>query len=270
MAAPPVIAQPVADFPGWYVFSSPGPLNDCDPIKSTPQWLSGARPTAWPIFDNNASTLVAAPDNSLPTVVNVTPQNVSYDCVTSDGEIKWDAPTVNKAAGTLTINGTVYFDGSVTAGPDSGSMPIQYVGKGALYASGTFLLKNSTFCVVMKVQGNTYSCDATTWGGQADPDVLVIVTNGAGSGGSDPQSQVANGDGIEIKGSSFQGALYATHTIEIDTTSSGVQAPMVSTTEIISQTGGSPFPILANVPFGTPGNPITLFSPGQPSFYRDG
>jgi hypothetical protein len=122
----------------------------------------------------------------------------------------------------------------------------------------------------MKVQGNTYSCDATTWGGQADPDVLVIVTNGAGSGGSDPQSQVANGDGIEIKGSSFQGALYATHTIEIDTTSSGVQAPMVSTTEIISQTGGSPFPILANVPFGTPGNPITLFSPGQPSFYRDG
>jgi hypothetical protein len=46
--------------------------------------------------------------------------------------------------------------------------------------------------------------------------------------------------------------------------SSKMQGPVVSDTTIFNQTGGSPFPVLAKVPFGTPGNPIITFELSAP------
>jgi hypothetical protein len=240
------VPRPVADFVGWYAWSKPGPLNPCDPAQSS-------APSTWPQFDNNTVR-----DNSLPTVVDLTPAT-GYTCkVDNNDYISWN-PSTHK----LSISGTIYIDGSVT----STSSPVDYDGNGAVYASGTFLLKNVTFCAIPKTSN---SCDETTWGAQTSPDdLLVFATDGVGTGGSAPADQVAAGDGIEIKGSNFQGALYGTHTIESDTTSSS-QAPMVSETEVISQHGGTPFPVLLSVPFGIPGNLPTQFIAGQPRFYRDG
>jgi hypothetical protein len=240
------VPRPVADFVGWYAWSKPGPLNPCDPTKSS-------APATWPTFDNNTVR-----DNSLPTVVDLTPAT-GYTCKIDDKNlISWNPGTKK-----LTVIGTIYIDGSVT----SSSSPVDYDGSGAVYASGTFLLKNVTFCAIPKTNN---SCDETTWGSQTSPaDLLVFATDGVSTGGSSPADQVPVGDGIEIKGSSFQGALYGTHIIESDTTSS-TQAPMVSETEIISQHGGTPFPVLLSVPFGIPGNLPTQFTAGTPVFYRDG
>jgi Tfp pilus assembly protein PilX len=241
---PPPITPPVANFPGWYHYSKPGPLNPCNPTLSS-------APSTWPTFDNDTTL-----NNSLPTVVDLTP-TTGYSCVVdSTHMISW-TPSTKK----LVVQGTIYVDGSVT----SSASKVDFDGSGALYMSGTFLLKNSTFCVIL--QGN--NCDGATWGAQASPDLLVIVADGAGTGGSDAMSQVATGDGVEMKSSNFQGAIYGTHTIEVDTTSN-VQAPMVSGTEIISQHGGSPFPQLVNVPFGIPGDLIVNFTAGQEQLYRDG
>lgn len=238
---PQPIAPPTANFAGWYHYSKPGPLNPCDPTKSS-------APSTWPSFDNNTVL-----DNSLPTVVDLTP-STGYVCqIDAADQISWTPSTR-----TLVVRGTIYIDGSVT----SSASTVVFSGNGAIYMSGTFLLKNATFCSKLKTNN---SCDAA-WDGS---NLLVLVTNGAGTGGSGPQDQVAAGDGIEMKSSNFQGALYGTHTIEIDTTSN-VQAPMVSGKEIISQHGGSPFPQLINVPFGIPGNPATLFAAGAEQLYRDG
>jgi hypothetical protein len=246
---PPVISPPTANFKAWYHYAKPGPNYPCDPAQSS-------APSTWPAFDNNAGPTVLYPDNSLPTVVDITPAT-GYVCKIDDADmISWNPGTKK-----LVLNGTVYIDGSVT----SSATKVDFDGNGALYMSGTFLLKNSTLCVIL--QGN--NCDGATWGAQSSPDLLVLVADGAGTGGSGPMDQVAAGDGIEMKSSNFQGALYGTHTIEIDTTSN-VQAPMVSGTEIISQHGGSPFPQLVNVPFGIPGNLNTVFSAGAEALYRDG
>ena len=79
---------------------------------------------------------------------------------------------------------------------------------------------------------------------------------------------LTTGDGIEIRSANWQGALYATNTIEVSTTSSA-QGPMVAPTEIISQTGGAPFPQLLNVPFGTPGNSIIQYRAVTPVNFRE-
>jgi hypothetical protein len=139
-----------------------------------------------------------------------------------------------------------------------------YVGNAALYVSGTFLLKNTVFCAILTA--NLKSCDTAAWEQSSNPNIFVVIANGNGSVGG-AQGQVPSGDSVEIKGSQSQGALYGTNAVEVDTTSK-FQGPMVALTEVISQTGGSPFPVFLNVPFGMPGNPITSYTVEQVFNYK--
>lgn len=234
----PAIPKPVADFANWYQYSSPGPalLNGCATSTGTP-----------PTWDNNTTR-----DNSLTAlgVVDLTPA-AGYSCVTPYGSITW----VPGTPGTLTVDGTMYIDGSVT----SNAAIVNYDGTGVLYVSGTFLLKNTSLCAI--VNASNTGCDAAAWTAATTPDILLIAADGIGG-------QVPAGDGIEIRSANWQGALYATNTIEVSTTSSA-QGPMVAPTEIISQTGGAPFPQLLNVPFGTPGNSIIQYRAVTPVNFRE-
>lgn len=230
----PFIPKPVADFANWYQYSSPGPLNPCTTSTGTP-----------PAWDNNTTR-----DNSLSSVIDLTPAS-AYSCTTPYGSIIWTPGT----PGNLKVDGTMYIDGSLT----STASIVNYDGTGVIYLSGTFLHKNTSLCAIVNSSNN--GCNASAWTTASNPDILLIATDGIGG-------QVPAGDGIEIRSANWQGALYATNTIEVSTTSSA-QGPMVAPREIISQTGGAPFPILLNVPFGTPGNSIIYYRALTPVNFRE-
>jgi hypothetical protein len=232
----PNIPAPVADFAGWYPWASPGPNNPCTTAVNAPA------------FDDdvvNPTNVLASRDNGLTTVFDLTPAT-SYTCKTAIGELSWNAST-----GKLTVNGTIYIDGSAAV---QGKI-VDYDGVASIYLSGTFLVKNAWLCG--RVSGG--ACDETAWLNDGDNrDILVVAAEEKGLGGSTPQSQVAAGDSIQVASSQFQGALYGKYAVEMSQ-ASRMQGPIISDTTIFNQTGGSPFPVLAKVPFGTPGNPITKY-----------
>jgi hypothetical protein len=110
-------------------------------------------------------------------------------------------------------------------------------------------MKNSKICAV--ASGGDCNIAAGAW----DPNVnaLVVVANGdGGAGGAQSQSNlVQSGAGIQIKGSSFQGALIANKNVEVDTTSNE-QGPMISVYHWVEtgQTGTLTFPSVHFAPSG--------------------
>ena len=233
MPPDPVPVPPVIDWPFWYAAGSPGPLMPCQ---------SGTTP----MFESTGSTAL---DNSLPTVFNLM-QPSSYSCKTLTGELSWDAPSK-----TLTVIGTVYFDGSVKIEKSwGGQQAAQYQGKGAIYMSGSFEFKNTALCAVRddKKAGDDSLCDLSAW----DPEVAALSFV-AKSKGSDPGAQAASGNNsVEIKSSEFQGIISGEHDILSETTSI-VQGPVISFQGglHISQTSGASFPDITFPPAGAPGTP---------------
>ena len=225
----PAVTTPIADFNHWYANASPGPAVGCDPGRST-----GALPT----LDNDTTR-----NNSVP-VVNLTPSS-SYDCWTANGQLKWDAP-----AKLLTVRGVIYIDGSAKI--DNGAVN-SYNGQATLYLSGTFLLMNSRMCAGLNAERS--DCDFTSW--NPNTEMLVVVADGDGG-------QVPAGDSIQLKSSRWQGGLYATRNIELDTTSQS-EGPMIAGEIIIGQSVKTyTFPSIQTAPPGLPGNPNAYAEPQPP------
>jgi hypothetical protein len=237
-ATPGALAPPVPQYDSWYLNASPGPYYPCATVSGTP-----------PAFDNDQGARTS-PDatkrndslNALP-VADLTPPS-SYTCKTSVGELSWDA-----ASRVLTVNGTVFIDGSAKV---SNGMVNSYSGIGSLYLSGTLLVKGSKLCAVVTGDGST----CTTAGWTPAQRLLVVVTNGNGTWGG-AAGQVAAGDGAQFVSAYFQGAVYSTYAVDIDTTSR-VDGPLDGSTVKLGQSSASSFPPLAFVPVATPGNPVVL------------
>jgi Tfp pilus assembly protein PilX len=212
---------------GWYTFAAPGPLNPC-PAGST---------GGYPTFDTDG----VWNDTFQSTPFNLTPAT-SYTCkVPGQGELSWNASTR-----VLTVAGTIFFDGSVTA-TTSGNQPITYTGWGSggactqngdcqsvIYASGDVTITGEKLCAVVNSAGT--DCDWSNW----DPNkkILIFAANGP-NGASVTQSQTE-----------FQGGLYATNTV-----SSGqgaiTEGPLVSGTKtvVLGQQFGGTFPPINILPF---------------------
>jgi Tfp pilus assembly protein PilX len=210
------ISFPIPNWDAWYRNASPGPRFPC-------QTQSGMPPT----FESGDTVR----NNSVPSAFNLTPAG-SYTCKTLAGELSWDGAT-----NVLTISGTVFIDGSVSIGT-SGS----YTGQGTIYTSGSVLMKNATFCAV-PLPGN--KCDNTNW----DPNtrLLTFVANGNGDNG------IPAGDSIQLKGATFQGSLYGTNAVDLDTTSSS-QGPIVAWNMSLGQTANAKWPKITKAQAGLPGN----------------
>jgi hypothetical protein len=234
----------------WYLNASPGPYYPC----LAPQSGEAANPT-WS-FDpvvaagsaSDATKLTYKNNNA--GLINLTP-TTSYSCKTFAGELSWNATTR-----VLTLRGTMFIDGSVKI--DNG-LTNSYVGQGVIYMSGTLLIKNSKLCG--KLDGS--SCTTSGW----DPNVNLItfVANGTGSTGA-PDSQVPTGIGAQVVSSHSQSAIYATHTIEVGTTSL-VDGPLDGFTVILGQTSNSSFPPFTIVPSGMPGNESVYAVAGNPELF---
>jgi Tfp pilus assembly protein PilX len=215
-AAPATVVPPSIDWQTWYDNASPGPRFPC-------QTQGGIPPT----FDTGDGLR----NNSVTSVFNLTPAS-SYSCVTNVGEISWNASTA-----TLRVIGTVYIDGSATF--EHGST-VAYEGQGAIYLSGTVLLKTVDICAVR--QGP--SCDTSGW----NPNEKLLTVAADGEAG-----QVPVGNSIWLKGAFFQGALYATRAIEFDTTAQ-TQGPLVASTMNLGHKVALSWAPLSTGPPGIPGN----------------
>ncbi len=167
-STPVEFVKPEVDLAGWYYNSQPGPRHPC---------TVGSFPGG---FDNDS-----IPNNSRPAV-NLTP-STGYDCRVYDasggllGQLTW-VPGGGSTPGTLTMAGTIYFDGPIEFRQYNNAV---YQGRATIYAAGDITFANqSSVCGVA-------GCDAT-WDPQQN--LLAFV-----SGGNVRVGQQSN----------FQGAIYA-------------------------------------------------------------
>ncbi|HSG14587.1 MAG TPA: hypothetical protein VLA22_12040 [Gaiellaceae bacterium] len=206
---PPVISKPTADLAYWYSRADLGPTSGC---------TSGSFPGG---FDNDGALNVSR------GTVDLTPA-AAYDCrKVVNGQTVAQLTWAPGSPGTLTIKGTIYFDGNLTW---SNLNLIQYDGKATIYASGKIVMQNrADLCGVP-------ACDAT-W----DPrvDLVVFVAGSLLAEGSD----VIGGEvGNHVN---FQGALYIVNDFEMDN-NTAVWGPVITRNATISNSAvihAPPFPI---------------------------
>jgi hypothetical protein len=171
-AAPSGFEKPTVDLAYWYSASKPGPKQACTSQSGTP-----------PPFDNDS-----AMNRSLTSPIDLTPA-YAYDCVVRDadgnllGRLSWTPGS----PGTLTIAGTIFFDGNIEFQNLTNAV---YVGRATIYASGTISFTNST-----TLCGST-GCDSS-W--NATQNLLAFV---AGSSTDTIGFSITNN-------AIFQGAIYA-------------------------------------------------------------
>jgi Tfp pilus assembly protein PilX len=209
---------------GWYTYSAPGPLNPCPAGSTGP----------YPTFDNPLESPHVMNDTYQSAPFNLTPAT-SYTCkIPGQGELSWNASTR-----TLTVAGTIFFDGSVTA-TTSGNQPIRYQGWGSngactqkgdceavIFASGDISVTSEKLCAVINSAGT--DCDWSNW--DPNKNILIFASNGP------------TGDSVTQSQTEFQGGLYATNTVQ-----SGqgaiTEGPLVSGTKtvILGQQFGGSFP----------------------------
>lgn len=237
---------------GWYAIASPGPNHPCEVASTTPAG------NAMPIFDTGDGVI----NESVPGVFNLTPDAYDYTCKTASGELSW-----NRASRTLTVQGIIYIDGSITV-TTSGNQPVVYKGWGnngactsdgscqaVLFVSGTFLNRGEHLCAVVA----SNDCDANSW----DPNkkLLMILTRGHGG-------QLPTTDGVNVitNASTFQGGLYARYNI-VTGQGGWVQGPLVSgaQTVVVGQSTTLTFPPLHIAPLAIqqPPGAFTLCDPSK-------
>ena len=261
---------------GWYNVSSPGPTHPCQTVSGTP-----------PTFDNLVGTetapkfgpddVPAYPNGSVPGTFNLTP-TTSYTCKTGQGELSWNAATR-----VLTVQGTIFIDGNVTA-TTSGNAPITYTGwgsctaavpcDGVIYVTGTVYITSERLCAKLNAGGT--DCDWSLYdpitnptGWNPNTKILVFLAQGQGS-----QTGVGAGQGINVGPSqtSFQGGLYASYQV-VTGQSAGTQGPLVSGTQtvITGQMFQGNFPAINILPISIQGPPQAFWiSPPMNFCYSSG
>jgi hypothetical protein len=212
---------------GWYSFASPGPKFPCGTVQFDTDQVWGPNE--------------GQPNGSLPTTFNLTP-STPYTCKTGQGQLSWDPNSR-----TLTVVGTIFFDGSITA-TTTGNQPIQYTGtasggtcpnkgdcQAVIFASGDISINGERLCAVVNTQKT--DCD---WGSNWDPNkrLLIFASNGT------------TGVTVGPSQSAFEGGLYATNTVATGQ-SAETEGPLVSGTKtvVLGQQFGGTFPHLSIAPW---------------------
>jgi Tfp pilus assembly protein PilX len=223
---------------GWYTFASPGPNHPCNTSSTGSVPVSTG---AYPAFDTGDGVM----NRSLPTVFNLTPDAASYSCYTSQGQLSWNATTR-----VLTVNGTVFFDGSITM-TTAGNQPMTYTGTGnggactttgscqsVIYASGDISINSEKVCAVLSGNNCDWSTPPSSGGWDPNKKILIFASNGT------------TGITVGPSQTSFQGGLYATNTVATGQ-SALTEGPLVSGTKtvVLGQQFGGTFPAITIAPF---------------------
>ena len=211
--SPTAFVKPDVDLAGWYHNARPGPRHGC---------THGSFPGG---FDNDT-----VPNTSRASV-DLTPKT-AYDCRVYDtdgttllGQLTWQPG----APGTLTIAGTVYFDGPISFSQLNNAV---YSGRATIYAAGDITFANQTrLCGVA-------ACDAS-W----DPQQNLLAF-------------VSGGDVRVGQQSQFQGAIYAVRDYSEDNNST-FWGPIIARRVSLANSTTNHY-----VPIGT-------LMPGMPATYEE-
>jgi Tfp pilus assembly protein PilX len=236
------ITAPVANFPFWYQNSIPGPTTGCTEQSGTP-----------PVFDTDG-VLTDDGYGSVATVFNLTPPSSDYSCIVRNsnsaiiGQLSWNHTTAK-----LTIQGTIFIDGSITANFGK-VVPVDYNGRATIYSTGSVFITNTNLCATV-ANGD---CDFPNW--DPNSDFLIFVADGAGGG------QVPVGDSIQVKSAHFEGGLWGKNSVDC-LTATRTEGPMYAGNEILDNSVYAHTWPITNVPVGMPGNTIVYVTTDPPSSY---
>ena len=211
------LSKPPVDLASWYRNAMPGPMHGC---------TTGSFPGG---FDTNGVL-----DESRATV-DLAPRT-AYDCRVYDGsgnlvgQLTWTPG----APGTLTVAGTIFFDGNISFSQLS---QVNYQGRATIYASGTISVANQT--AVCPVTGCNSSWDPGT-------NLLAFVA------GSLRNEAIGFAVG---NNSTFEGAVYCVNDYSAGNNTT-MWGPVVARQISISNSSLNDFP------------PIWNLMPGMPSSYQ--
>ena len=117
-------------------------------------------------------------------------------------------------------------------------------------------MKNNKVCESLVIA----ACDFTSW--SPNMTMMSFVSNGDGG-----QTDVGTGESITLKNAHFQGALFGTRKVMIDT-SSRVDGPMIGSEVVLGQAVTTDdFPTITAVPAGMPGAPTVYAQPNPPQMF---
>lgn len=195
-----------------------------------------------PFFDNDTTL-----NNSLSSV-NLFPSS-PYDCVNGANEIKW-----TPSSGTLYVNGTFYFDGSLAL---SSNLSIVYSGQGTLYFTGG-----------ISTAGGLHWCGIQNCTSAWNPDTSGIVLV-AGCWANSTGSLLITGNCVSYGGNSvLQVATYCATNYYIAGTATNWGPVLASTLQLNGNMSTLvPFHIM---PPGTPLNTSTSYLPASSPSYWSG
>jgi Tfp pilus assembly protein PilX len=216
----PNVDKPPIELAARYADAKPGPAHPCTSWTGVP-----------PTFDNNGVM-----DNTSPTVSLI---GAAYSCsVTGGGTISW----VPGDPGTLTVNGTIYFDGDIVM---LGSTKARIVGRGTVYTSGRIFMDSS-----IRLCGTFAGPDCDFSAGAWDPDVnLLTLVAGSGTSGL-PSDTYA----VELNSSvQWQGAIYAVGDY-LQTSSAVAQGPVLARQIYYDSSTGTVSAPFDNLTPGAPAN----------------
>lgn len=225
-------AETTTDIQNDYNTFSPGPKNGC---------TSSSGPGTIPAFDSDTVM------NGLNPQQDLTPSNGNYTCTTASGTLSWD-----NTSKTLTINGSIFFDGNVTV-----SQSLTYSGSAVIEINGTFLVttNNLTICAVA-------AC-STNWQGSSGNNNMLTVA-----------SVKDNATAFSITGNhdTFQGSIWTQpdSSCNFGSNSVTIQGPISvgSISSSLNNTVLMPLPVIKNMPVGAPIPPNTSVTIGSLTYIK--
>jgi Tfp pilus assembly protein PilX len=218
----------------------PGPKHPCQAGTTPP-------PLAATVFDNNTTY------NNSAGSFELTPAS-SYSCISQNGasvgQLTWD-----NTAKKLTINGSIFIDGSMTV-----SQSAYYVGTAIIEVAGTIVINgnSTTLCAT-----SPCSTGSTAWQGTSGNNSMLTL------------APLATGTSLTMSGNTetFQGSVWTqpTSTVSLGGNNETIEGPMSMGTVDTPSNNASlkPFPVIKNMPVGAPVPPNVGVSLGTVSFIRN-
>jgi hypothetical protein len=236
----PDITKPPVDLPARYADAAPGSSARGHSCTSSNLSKLSSKFTSTKMDDNTSR------DSSVGTV-DLLP-DVSYSCTQkrADGSVLGSITWTYGIPGTLTVSGTFFIDGDISA---SNARKAVVNGEGTIYANSKIVIQNNVWICGVSDCGSSWSPDA-------EPKHVLFLVAGS-----------ASIPALEVKSDAkFQGGLYSVGGTKISN-GAMVHGPVVAN-ELEAENGAdfNPWPWFTDLPDGAPSTGATTMTLKQGSW----